>query len=142
MRAVWHPALATQRMVTPARGDPLGPRWHGTPPKDALRLGSPVPKALQPASQTAAAPAHASPAPLRRQPKLLDRLRHASRARHYSPRTEQPYCRWMRRFIFFHHVQHPAKMGEPELNAFLTLCMGDIARNDKFYPEEPVLLRT
>jgi site-specific recombinase XerD len=55
-----------------------------------------------------------------RQPKLLDRLREALRARHYSPRTEQTYCHWVKRFIFFHHVRHPAEMGEPEVNAFLT----------------------
>jgi integron integrase len=42
------------------------------------------------------------------------------RARHSSPRTEQTYCHWVKRFIFFHHVRHPAEMGEPEDNAFLT----------------------
>ena len=58
--------------------------------------------------------------PVGRQPKLLDRLREALRARHYSPRTEQTYCHWVKRFIFFHHVRPPAEMGEPEVNAFLT----------------------
>lgn len=27
---------------------------------------------------------------------------------------------WVRRFIFFHNVRHPAEMAEPEINAFLT----------------------
>lgn len=53
-------------------------------------------------------------------PKLLDRLREALRARHYSRRTEQTYCLWVKRFIFFHHVRHPDEMAEPEINAFLT----------------------
>jgi integron integrase len=53
-------------------------------------------------------------------PKLFDRLREALRARHYSPRTEQTYCHWVKRFIFFHNVRHPAEMAEPEINAFLT----------------------
>ncbi len=53
-------------------------------------------------------------------PKLLDRLREALRARHYSRRTEQTYCHWIKRFIFFHKVRHPAEMAEPEINAFLT----------------------
>lgn len=53
-------------------------------------------------------------------PKLMDRLREALRARHYSRRTEQTYCHWVKRFIFFHHVRHPAEMAEPEINAFLT----------------------
>ncbi len=27
---------------------------------------------------------------------------------------------WVRRFVFFHNVRHPAEMAEPEINAFLT----------------------
>ena len=53
-------------------------------------------------------------------PKLLDRLRAALRARHYSSRTEQAYVSWVKRFIFYHHVRHPAGMAEPEINDFLT----------------------
>ena len=53
-------------------------------------------------------------------PKLLDQLREALRSRHYSRRTEQTYCHWAKRFSFFHHVQHPAEMAEPEMNQFLT----------------------
>ncbi len=53
-------------------------------------------------------------------PKLMDRLREALRSRHYSHATEQCYCHWVKRFIFFHHVRHPAEMAEPEINAFLT----------------------
>jgi integron integrase len=58
--------------------------------------------------------------PACRQPKLLDRLAEALRARHYSPRTEQSYRHWVKRFIFFHNVRHPAEMAENEINAFLT----------------------
>ncbi|HSD52299.1 MAG TPA: integron integrase [Candidatus Methylomirabilis sp.] len=58
--------------------------------------------------------------PSGRQPKLLDRLGQALRARHYSRRTEQSYRHWVKRFIFFHNVRHPAEMAEPEINAFLT----------------------
>jgi integron integrase len=53
-------------------------------------------------------------------PKLLDRLREALRSRHYSRRTEQSYCHWVKRFCFFHNLRHPAEMAEPEINAFLT----------------------
>jgi len=65
-------------------------------------------------------PANPIAAPPSQQPKLLDLLRQALRSRHYSPRTEQTYCHWVKRFIFFHHVRHPADMAEPEINAFLT----------------------
>ena len=53
-------------------------------------------------------------------PKLLDQLREALRSRHYSSRTEETYCQWVKRFIYFHHLRHPAEMAEPEINAFLT----------------------
>ena len=48
-------------------------------------------------------------------PKLLDRLREALRSRHYSRRTEQTYVMWVKRFIFFHNMRHPAEMAEPEI---------------------------
>ncbi|MDH4071206.1 MAG: integron integrase, partial [Ignavibacteria bacterium] len=47
-------------------------------------------------------------------------MREALRARHYSKRTEQAYCHWVRRFIYHHGVRHPSEMAEPEINAFLT----------------------
>jgi integron integrase len=53
-------------------------------------------------------------------PRLLDRVRHAIRARHYSLRTEEAYVAWIRRFILFHRKRHPAEMAEPEINAFVT----------------------
>ena len=56
----------------------------------------------------------------RHPPKLLDQLGAALRVRHYSPRTASTYRQWVKRFIFFHKVRHPAEMAEPEINAFLT----------------------
>lgn len=53
-------------------------------------------------------------------PRLMDQMRAALRTRHYSMRTEKAYCLWVRRFIFYHGVRHPAEMGEPEINAYLT----------------------
>ena len=54
------------------------------------------------------------------QPRLLDRVRNAIRARHYSLRTEEAYVGWIRRYILFHDKRHPLEMGEPEINAFVT----------------------
>ena len=53
-------------------------------------------------------------------PRLLDRVREAIRARHYSRRTEKAYVHWIKRYIFFHDKRHPAAMGAPEVTAFLT----------------------
>ena len=52
-------------------------------------------------------------------PRLLDRVRAAIRARHYS-RTEKAYVAWIRRYIFFHDKRHPADMGAPEVTRFLS----------------------
>jgi hypothetical protein len=52
--------------------------------------------------------------------RLLDRLRAALRARHYSRHTEAAYVGGIRHFILFHDKQHPAQMAEPEINVFLS----------------------
>ena len=54
------------------------------------------------------------------QPRLLDRVRHALRTRHCSPRTEDSCVGWIKRFIFFHNKRHPLELGEREISAFLT----------------------
>ena len=54
------------------------------------------------------------------EPKLLDRVRHAIRVRHYSRRTEEAYVHWIRRYIVFHRKTHQAQMGAPEISQFLT----------------------
>ncbi len=53
-------------------------------------------------------------------PKLLDQVRGVLRRKHYSIRTEQSYVDWIKRFILFNAKRHPAQMGKPEVNAFLT----------------------
>jgi hypothetical protein len=44
----------------------------------------------------------------------------AIRLRHYSPRTEEAYVGWIRRFVIFHQKRHPAEMGDSEVRQFLT----------------------
>ena len=60
------------------------------------------------------------PQVLRRSPKLLESLREALHVRHYSHRTEDTYCSWVKRFVHFHKLRHPKEMGELEINLFLT----------------------
>lgn len=52
-------------------------------------------------------------------PKLMDQVRTIIRLRGLSYRTEETYCDWIRRYIFFHGKRHPKEMGGPEIQAFL-----------------------
>jgi integron integrase len=52
-------------------------------------------------------------------PRLLDRVRGAIRARHFSRRTEEAYVAWIRRFILFSDRRHPDGLGAPEVSAYL-----------------------
>lgn len=54
-----------------------------------------------------------------RPPKLMDRVKAVMRVKRYSPRTEKTYCYWIRYFIRYHGVRHPASMGSSEVQAFL-----------------------
>ncbi|MBI1723466.1 MAG: integron integrase [Gemmatimonadetes bacterium] len=42
------------------------------------------------------------------------------RLRHFSPRTEEAYVSWVRRFVRFHGLRHPSELGEREVVSFLT----------------------
>jgi integron integrase len=53
-------------------------------------------------------------------PRLLDALRAQVRYMHYSLRTEEAYVHWVRAFIRFHHLRHPAEMSRDDVEAFLT----------------------
>jgi len=52
-------------------------------------------------------------------PKLLDQVRTVMRLQHLSIRTEEAYVQWIKRFIIFHHKQHPQEMGGMEIRDFL-----------------------
>ena len=53
-------------------------------------------------------------------PRFMDLVRERIRVKHYSIRTEEAYVGWIKRFIFFHNKRHPAEMGKPEMEQFLT----------------------
>ena len=53
--------------------------------------------------------------------KLLDEMRLTMRRRHYSIRTEQSYCTWVKRYVLFHKMRsrHELCDGEKKIEAFL-----------------------
>jgi len=53
-------------------------------------------------------------------PPLLTQLRTAIRTRHYSPRTEEAYVQWVRRFIRFSRTRHPRELGAGDVSRFLS----------------------
>ncbi len=59
------------------------------------------------------------PLPPLKASRLLDQVRERVRYLHYSIRTEQAYVHWVRAFVRFHGLRHPAEMGGAEVEAFL-----------------------
>jgi integron integrase len=56
---------------------------------------------------------------------FIDALRDKIRVKHLAYKTEQAYVGWVVRFIHFHNKRHPAEMGKPEVEAFLTHLAND-----------------
>jgi len=48
------------------------------------------------------------------------------RRKHYSIHTERSYLQWVKRFIFYHGVRYPQKMGTHEVERFLTYLAFDL----------------
>ncbi len=61
--------------------------------------------------------------------KLLEQVREVMRLRHYSIRTEQSYCDWIRRYVKFHGLKSREELfpAEGRVEAFLT----DLAVNGR-----------
>jgi hypothetical protein len=51
---------------------------------------------------------------------LLESVREAIRLKHYSPRTENAYLGWVRRFITFHDLRSPRELGADHIREFLS----------------------
>ncbi len=51
---------------------------------------------------------------------LLQQMQSNMALRQMSPRTIEAYTGWVRRYVRFHHLRHPAEMGKAEVMAFLT----------------------
>ena len=106
------------RMIDPSAVGSMRPVCFVVGRAMPLRAESP------PSSGPSPARSRAPPATVPK-PRLLDRMREAVRARHYSRRTEKAYIHWIKRYILFHDKRHPAEMGAAEVTAFLTLTVHD-----------------
>ena len=51
---------------------------------------------------------------------LLELVRGCIRTRHLAFRTEKTYLYWIRRFLWFHELKDPRRLGADEVGAFLT----------------------
>ena len=52
--------------------------------------------------------------------RLLEQVSDVARFRHLSLRTEQAYLNWIKRYILFHHKQHPKDLSADHVRRFLT----------------------
>jgi integron integrase len=52
-------------------------------------------------------------------PKLLDQVKICLRTNHYSPRTEESYTGWIKKFIIYNNKIHPEKLGKEEIQNFI-----------------------
>ena len=68
--------------------------------------------------------------------RLLDEMHQIMRRRHYSIRTEQSYCAWVKRYVHFHEMRSRAGLqnGEQKIEAFLTHLAIDLRRMSRFIP--------
>ena len=58
-------------------------------------------------------------------PRLLNQVRDRIRRKHYSIRNEEAYLHWVKAFVRFHAMKHPANMGAAKVEAFLTYLAVD-----------------
>ena len=52
--------------------------------------------------------------------RLLVAVRRVLRTRHYSPRTEEAYTAWIRRYVHFNGLRHPTELRESDIERFLS----------------------
>jgi len=58
-------------------------------------------------------------------PKLLTQIKTRLRSMHYSPRTEESYVNWIKRFILFNNKIHPENLGADDIRKYLNYLAVD-----------------
>lgn len=54
------------------------------------------------------------------EPRLMQRVAEACQARQFSGRTLEAYAGWIKRYVQFHKLRHPAELGSEHVAAFLS----------------------
>ena len=72
-----------------------------------------------------------------KKPKLLEQVRIDLRSKHYSPRTEESYISWIKKFILFHNKTHPNLLGKDEIQKFINHLV--IEKNISASPQNQAL---
>jgi integron integrase len=62
---------------------------------------------------------HAGSADSSSGPRLLEQVRRACRARQFRPNTVDAYAGWVRRYVRFHGMRHPADLGDGDIASFI-----------------------
>ncbi|WP_443216179.1 phage integrase N-terminal SAM-like domain-containing protein [Salinivibrio sp. AR640] len=65
-------------------------------------------------------------------------LQHEIRRRGYAIRTEKSYLYWVRRFILFHHKQHPTELSDEDVKNVSVLfgeCAASFTKHTKGCPQ-------
>lgn len=57
--------------------------------------------------------------------KLLEQVRISLRTNHYSPKTEESYVGWIKKFIIFNGKKHPNELGNVEIQKFINYLAVD-----------------
>lgn len=57
--------------------------------------------------------------------RVLDAVRREIRARQFSPRTEEAYTGWIRRYLRYHRTADPSRLGSADVARFLTHLAND-----------------
>ena len=92
---------------------------------DTLNTHTPMNRTLAVIDGGGGVAANVPSPPKSQNPKLLEQVRQAIRARHYSDKTEKAYVHWIKRYIFFHDKRHPQEMAEAEIASFLSSLASD-----------------
>lgn len=61
-----------------------------------------------------------------RKRKLLDQIKREIRRRNYSYSTEKTYCQWVVRYVRFHNLTHPRKLGNDDIVRYLNYLANEL----------------